>query len=90
MCCRECAVPAARFVYKRREPERTDLHRLVRTWFPLIPGMLTERFGPRAKLARFQTQSVERYVDCGQLANGFVRFKVLNRLVLCVAITAPG
>ena len=68
-------MPAAKFVYKLREPERTDLHRLVRTWFPSIPGMLTERFGPRAKLAKFQTQAVERYVDCGQLANGFVRVR---------------
>ncbi len=37
--------------------------------------MLRERFGPRAKLAKFQTQAVERYVDCGQLANGFVRVR---------------
>ena len=62
-----------KFEYKRREPERTDLHRLVRTWFPSIPGMLQERFGPRAKLAKFQMTAVERYVDCGQLAHGFVR-----------------
>ena len=63
------------FVYKRREPEQTDLHRVVRTWFPAIPGMLRERFGPRAKLAKFQLDAVERYVDCGQLANGFVRVR---------------
>ena len=56
-------MPTATFAYKRREPERTDFHRLVRTWFPSIPGMLTERFGPRAKLAKFQTQAVARYVD---------------------------
>ncbi len=82
-------MPAAKLVYKRREPERTDLHRLVRTWFPSIPGMLTERFGPRAKLAKFQTQAVERYVDCGQLGNGFWRFNRLNYQGLCVAVTAP-
>ena len=63
------------FAYKRREPEKTDLHRLVRTHFPSIPGMLRDRFGPRAKLAKFQLDAVERYVDCGQLANGFVRVR---------------
>ncbi len=68
-------MPARKFQYKRREPERTDLHRLVRTWFPAIPGMLAERFGPRAKLAKFQIAAVERYVDCGQLANGFLRVR---------------
>ncbi len=68
-------MPPPKFVYKRREPEKTDLHRLVRTWFPSIPHMLRERFGPRAKLAKFQLDAVERYLDCGQLANGFVRVR---------------
>ncbi len=68
-------MPAHKFEYKRREPERTDLHRLVRTWFPSIPEMLRERFGPRAKLAKFQTAAVERYVACGQLASGFLRVR---------------
>ena len=63
------------FIYKRREPEKTDLHRLVRTWFPSIPGMLRERFGPNARLSKFQLSAVERYVGCGQLANGFVRVR---------------
>ncbi len=68
-------MPPPKFVYKRREPEKTDLHRLVRTWFPSLPHMLRERFGPRAKLAKFQPDAVERYLDCGQLANGFVRVR---------------
>ena len=40
--------------YKRRDPEKTDLHRLVRTHFPAIQGMLRERFDPRTKLQNFQ------------------------------------
>ena len=50
------------FAYKRREPEKTDLHRLVRTWFPSIPGLLRERFGADARLSKFQITAVERYV----------------------------
>ncbi len=68
------------FTYKRREPERTDLHRLVRTWYPSIPGMLTERFGPRAKLAKFQTQAVPRWRRAR---------KVLILIVFGCALTAP-
>ena len=68
------------FLYKRMEPERTDLHRLVRTWYPSIPGMLTERFGPRAKLAKFQTQSVARWRRAR---------KVLILIVFGRALTAP-
>ena len=55
---RERAVAGKTFSYKRREPDKTDLHRLVGTHFPAIPGMLRERFGPRAKLAKFQTQAL--------------------------------
>ena len=54
---------APKFSYKRREPETTDLHRLVRSHFPSIAGMLRERFGPHAKLAKFQVDAVERYVQ---------------------------
>ena len=37
--------------------------------------MLRERFGPNARLSWFQLSAVERYVGCGQLANGFVRVR---------------
>ncbi len=38
----------------------TDLHRLIRPWCPAIPGTLIARFGPHAKLAKFQMQTVAR------------------------------
>jgi crotonobetainyl-CoA:carnitine CoA-transferase CaiB-like acyl-CoA transferase len=54
--------------YRRRTPERSDLHRAVRTWFASVPGLLSEYLGENVQLPRFVFKAVQKYLDCGQLA----------------------
>ena len=53
---------------KRREPERTLLHELVRD---NLRTFLAERDGP--DLPRFVREEFERYLACGILSEGFAR-----------------
>jgi hypothetical protein len=55
-------------VRKRREPERTLLHELVRD---NLRTFLAEREGPN--LPRFVREEFERYLACGILSEGFAR-----------------
>ena len=61
--------------YRRREPEATVLHRVVRGH---LGDLLAEaRAGSEdgGGLPRYVEQELERYLDCGILANGFARVR---------------
>ena len=63
-------VPAAGPLgYVRREPEETDLYRIIHAHF----GDFLERAGDAGGLPRFVRESFERYLRCGVLAHGFAR-----------------
>jgi hypothetical protein len=38
------------FTYQRRQPELSDLHRLVRAWYPAAVALMRERVGSHVGL----------------------------------------
>ncbi len=59
--------------YRRREPERTLLHAIVREhWKTFLAGMEERGEG---SLPRFVVGEFERYLACGVLAHGFARVR---------------
>ena len=61
------------FVYERRQPELGALHRAVRTGWPQVKALARERTG--VSLPEFVDKAMKAYLACGQLANGFARFR---------------
>ena len=61
------------FVYERRQPELGALHRAVRTGWPQVKALARERTG--AALPEFVDKAMKAYIGCGQLPNGFARFR---------------
>lgn len=60
--------------YRRREPELSDLHRIVRQHWPALKARaLAETDGQG--LPDFVSRAFERYIACGQLAHGFSRVR---------------
>ncbi|MBS2022270.1 MAG: transposase zinc-binding domain-containing protein, partial [Deltaproteobacteria bacterium] len=60
--------------YRRREPERTLLHQLVRThWKTFLAEVASRTDG--GSLPRHVTAEFERYLRCGILAHGFARVR---------------
>ena len=62
-----------RFVYERRQPELGALHRAVRTGWPQVKALARESTG--APLPEFVDKAMKAYLGCGQLPNGFARFR---------------
>jgi len=62
-----------RFVYERRQPELSALHRAVRAGWPQVKALARERTG--VSLPEFVDKAMKAYLACGQLANGFARFR---------------
>jgi hypothetical protein len=56
--------------YERREPEKTLLHRVVREELESFLARARESGAP---VARFVEREIRAYLDCGILANGFLR-----------------
>jgi len=61
-------------VRRRREPERTVLHEVVRGHLQTFLAEARER-SEGAGLPRFVEREFERYLDCGILAHGFARVR---------------
>ena len=68
-------MPDGTFTYRRREPEAGDLHRVVRTWLASAEALMAERLGEDVRLPAFVHKAIAKYLDCGQLAKGFVRVR---------------
>lgn len=56
--------------YRRHEPEQTLLHRVVRKE---IEPFLARARASGSPVARFVEREIRAYLDCGVLANGFMR-----------------
>ena len=61
------------FAYERRQPELSALHRAVRTGWPQVKALARESTG--AHLPEFVDKAMKAYLQCGQLPNGFARFR---------------
>jgi hypothetical protein len=61
--------------YRRREPEKTVLHRLVRSELDTLVREARERSEHGAGLPRFVVRELEAYLGCGVLGNGFARVR---------------
>ena len=59
--------------YVRRDPEETDLHRLVRENLDALLEWTTQNY--RRPLPRHVVRELRRFVDCGVLARGFTRWR---------------
>jgi hypothetical protein len=56
--------------YRRREPEKTVLHRLVRSELESLVREAAQRSEHGAGLPRFVVRELEAYLGCGLLAHG--------------------
>ena len=61
--------------YKRREPERTLLHAIVREHLKSFLAEAAQHSDTGSGLPRFVAAEFERYLVCGVLANGFARVR---------------
>ncbi len=63
-------------IYRPRHPERTGFYRIFEGHFEQYVGTYEERFGHRSgPLRPVVTRTVEAYLDCGRLFNGFARIR---------------
>lgn len=68
------AVPAA--VYRPRNPQSSDYYRCVEDYFETFLGIYDEHFSRQYGFWRpYVEQVIYRYLDCGNLHNGFARVK---------------
>ncbi len=59
--------------YERRRPEQTPLYRLVREHYESFAADVERHTGGGEGLPRFVKDEFNAYLDCGILANGFLR-----------------
>ncbi len=82
--------------YRRREPEKTLLHRVVRERLETFLAAARERSAHGRGLPAFVERELRAYVDCGSLARGFGRVRCpacgFERLVAfsCKASVCPS
>jgi hypothetical protein len=82
--------------YRRREPERTLLHRVVRDRLEPFLAAVRERSVSGRGLPAYVERDLRAYLDCGLLARGFARIRCpdcgFERLVAfsCKARTCPS
>ena len=63
-------------VYRPRHPERTSFYRIFEQHFPTYVGTYEERFEHRCgPLRPVVSRTVEAFLDCGRLVNGFARIR---------------
>ena len=66
------SAPAA--VYRSRNPQDSDYYRCVEDYFETFPRIYDEHFSRQYGFWRtYIEQVIYRYLDCGNLHNGFVR-----------------
>lgn len=81
----ESAKPAS---YRRREPEKTLLHRTIREHLSTFLRDLEET---DVRLPRTVTKELQAYLSCGQLSAGFIRGECRDcRSTLLVAFSCKG
>jgi hypothetical protein len=66
-------VEAKRYVYERRRPEQTTLHRVVRENLATLYEALDA--GEGRTLPRFVRKELEGFLECGVLAHGFAHLR---------------
>ncbi len=59
--------------YRRRTPEDTLLHRIVRENLNTFLALADARAGEGRSLPKYVREEFRRFVDCGILAKGFIR-----------------
>ncbi len=63
-------------IYRPRHPERTSFYRIFEQHFCEYVGTYEERFEYRSgPLRKIVVPTVEAYLDCGRLVNGFARIR---------------
>ncbi len=62
-------------IYRRREPEKTILHRLIRGHLRSFLAMAETRSPEGNGLPKYVRNAFFRFLGCGVLANGFVRVR---------------
>ena len=68
------SLPAA--VYRPRNPQLSDYYRCVEDYFETFVGIYDEHFSRQYGFWRpYVEQVIYRYLDCGDLHNGFARVK---------------
>ena len=68
------SLPAA--VYRPRNPQLSDYYRCVADYFEIFVGIYDEHFSRQYGFWRTYLEKViYRYLDCGDLHNGFARVK---------------
>jgi hypothetical protein len=66
-------------IYRPRHPERTGFYRILEGHFEAYVGTYEARFEHRSgPLRPVVTRTVEAYLDCGRLFNGFARIRCPN------------
>ena len=74
------AAPAA--VYRPRNPQSSDYYRCVEDYFETFLGVYDEYFSTQYGFWRpYVEQVIYRYLDCGNLHNGFARVKLVLDLI---------
>jgi hypothetical protein len=74
------AVPAA--VYRPRYPQATGYYRCVEDYFETFVRIYDEHFSRQYGFWRpYVEQVIYRYLDCGDLHNGFARVKLVLDLI---------
>jgi hypothetical protein len=61
--------------YRRREPEKTVLHAVVREYLESFLADARDRSESGVGYPVFVEHELRRYVDCGQLFRGFARLR---------------
>lgn len=77
-------------VYRRREPEKTVLHALVREHLATLIEALREPDDPGSGLPRFVEEDFRAYVRCGILACGLIRVHCECGVDAVVAYSCKG
>jgi hypothetical protein len=63
-------------VYRPRNPQSSDYYRCVEDYFETFVGIYDEHFSRQYGFWRsYVEQVIYRYLDCGDLHNGFARVK---------------
>ena len=63
------------FTYRRREPEKTILYRIVLDHLEEFRQTADTRSGNARSLPRYVNNAFDRFLKCGILAHGFVRVR---------------
>ncbi len=80
--------PLAR--YRRREPERTLLHAVVRVRLEPFPAAARDRCPSGRGLPAHVERDLRAYLDCGLLCRGFARIRCTSCPMVPTASSSTG